>query len=121
MSMNLGRVLGLLTVALILGVGQLFFKIAAERLVIGQGWMPFARSLVGWPMASVLTLYAAATVLWVYLLHGVPLNRAYPFIAFVFAVVPVLSWIVFREALDARYGVGLLLMMAGIYLIGAPR
>ena len=120
-SISAGRVFGLLTVALMLGVGQLLFKIAAERLVIGRGWSAFAWSMVGWPMAALLLLYAVATVLWVYLLHGLPLSRAYPFIALVFAFVPFLSWLVFRDALDLRYGLGLALMMAGIYLIAAPR
>jgi drug/metabolite transporter (DMT)-like permease len=114
-------VLGLLTVAFILGIGQLFFKIAAERLVIGRGWAPFTASLIGWPMATVLVLYGIATVMWVYLLHGLPLSRAYPFIALVFAFVPFLSWVAFRDALDLRYGFGLALMMAGLYLIAATR
>jgi undecaprenyl phosphate-alpha-L-ara4N flippase subunit ArnE len=121
LHLGAGRVLGLLTVAFILGIGQLFFKMAAERLVIGRGWSAFAWSLVGWPMISVLVLYAVATVLWVYLLHGLALSRAYPFIALVFVFVPLLSWIVFRDALDLRYGLGLALMMAGLYLIAAPR
>ena len=116
-----GRVLGLLTVAFILGFGQLFFKIAAERLVVGRGLAALVWSMVGWPMATVLTLYAIATVLWVYLLHGLPLSRAYPFIALVFAFVPLLSWIVFRDALDLRYGIGLVLMVAGLYLIASNR
>jgi drug/metabolite transporter (DMT)-like permease len=116
-----GRVLGLVTVALILGIGQVFFKIAAGRLVVGRGWVPLAWSMVGWPMATVLFLYAIATVLWVYLLHGLPLSRAYPFIALVFALVPILSWLFFRDALDLRYALGLTLMVAGLYLIAAPR
>lgn len=120
-SIGAVRVLGLLTVAFMLGIGQLFFKIAAERLVIGRGWSAFVWSMVGWPMASVLLLYAIATVLWVYLLHGLPLSRAYPFIALVFAFVPLLSWFVFHEALDLRYGLGLALTLAGLYLIAAPR
>jgi len=120
-QLGAGRVLGLLTVAFMLGIGQVLFKIAAERLIIGRGWTAFAWSLVGWPMAAVLLLYGIATVLWVYLLNGLPLSRAYPFIALAFAFVPLLSWIVFRDALDLRYGLGLALMVAGLYLIAAPR
>ena len=119
--LGVGRVLGLLTVAFILGIGQLFFKIAAGRLVVGRGLAALAWSMVGWPMATVLTLYAIATVLWVYLLHGLPLSRAYPFIALVFAFVPLLSCIVFRDSLDLRYGIGLVLMVAGLYLIASTR
>ena len=120
-SISPGQVVGLLAVAFMLGIGQLLFKIAAQRLVVGRGWHAFFISMVGWPMASVLLLYAVATVLWVYLLHGLPLSRAYPFIALVFAFVPLLSWLAFRDTLDLRYGLGLALMMSGLYLIAAPR
>ena len=72
-------------------------------------------------MATVLLMYAAATLLWVYLLHGMPLSRAYPFIALAFAFVPLLSWLFFRDALDLRYGLGLAFMLAGLYLIAAYR
>jgi undecaprenyl phosphate-alpha-L-ara4N flippase subunit ArnE len=120
-GLGAGRVLGLVAVAFMLGIGQLLFKAAAERLVVGRGWSAFAWSLVGWPMISVLLLYAVATLLWVYLLHGLALSRAYPFIALVFVFVPLLSWIAYRDTLDLRYGVGLALMMAGLYLIAAPR
>jgi len=68
-----------------------------------------------------LVLYGIATVLWVYLLHGLPLSRAYPFIGLVFAFVPFMSWLVFRDALDLRYALGLALMLAGLYLVASGR
>ena len=120
-SLGAGRILGLLTVAFILGSGQMLFKMAAERLVIGQGPVAFALSFVTRPMLAALVLYGVATVLWVYLLHGLPLSRAYPFIGLVFAFVPLLSWIVFRDALDMRYAFGLALMLAGLYLVASGR
>jgi drug/metabolite transporter (DMT)-like permease len=116
-----GRVLGLLAVAATLGGGQLLFKLAANRLVMGQGPGALAVSFLNLPMVAALVLYAAATVLWVYLLHGLPLSRAYPFVALAFAFVPLLSWLVFRDALDLRYGLGLALMLAGLYLVASGR
>jgi drug/metabolite transporter (DMT)-like permease len=122
-STSLGtlRLLGLLMVALALGVGQLLFKLAAERLVLDRGVTALMHSFVGWPMAAALLVYGAATVLWVYLLHGLPLSRAYPFIALAFAFVPLMSWLVFRDTLDVRYGIGLALMLAGLYLVATGR
>jgi undecaprenyl phosphate-alpha-L-ara4N flippase subunit ArnE len=120
-SLGAGRILGLLTVALILGGGQMLFKMAAERLVIGQGPVAFALSFVTRLMLAALALYGVATVLWVYLLNGLPLSRAYPFIGLVFAFVPLLSWLVFRDALDIRYVLGLALMLAGLYLVASGR
>jgi drug/metabolite transporter (DMT)-like permease len=67
-------------------------------------------------MLAALALYAVATVLWVYLLHGLALSRAYPFIALAFAFVPLLGWLVLGEPLGARYWLGLGLMLAGLYV-----
>jgi drug/metabolite transporter (DMT)-like permease len=115
------RTVGLLTVAFILASGQMLFKIAADRLVMGQGPLSLAISFVTRPMLVALVLYGIATVLWVYLLHGLPLSRAYPFIGLVFAFVPLMSWLVFRDGLDGRYVVGLALMLAGLYLVSTGR
>ena len=115
------RTAGLLTVAVVLAGGQMLFKTAAERLVLGQGPLALALSFVTRPMIWALVLYGAATVLWVYLLHGLPLSRAYPFIGLVFAIVPLLSWLVFHEDVDGRYFAGLGLLLAGLYLISSGR
>jgi drug/metabolite transporter (DMT)-like permease len=120
-GLGTARILGLLAVAGILGGGQLLFKIAAERLVLGRGAAALALSFASRPMMAALALYAAATVLWVYLLHGLPLSRAYPFVALAFAIVPILSWLVFRDALGPRYVLGLGLMLAGLYLVAVGR
>jgi drug/metabolite transporter (DMT)-like permease len=49
-----------------------------------------------------LILYAALTVLWVWILSYTPLSRAYPFLALAFALTPALGCLVFAEPL--RYG-----------------
>lgn len=115
--MNAARLLGLAIVALLLGGGQLLFKLAAERLVLGQGIGRLAASFVSLPMAGALVLYGLTTVLWVYLLHGFALSRAYPFIALAFAIVPLLGWLLLHEALAPQYWVGLAVMLAGLYIV----
>jgi multidrug transporter EmrE-like cation transporter len=119
--LNPGRIVGLLAVAGLLGGGQLLFKIAADRLAVGRGVAPLAASFLSMPMALALVVYAFTTVLWVYLLHGVPLSRAYPFTALAFATVPLLSRFVFGDALDGRYLLGLAVMLVGLYLVSAGR
>lgn len=116
-GLGAGRVLALLCVALTLGGGQLLFKLAAERLVIGHGALALLVSFISRPMLAALALYALATVLWVYLLHGLALSRAYPFIALAFALVPLLAWLLLGESLGARYWLGLGVMLAGLYIV----
>lgn len=111
------HVLGLAGVALMLGGGQLLFKLAADRLVTGQGIGQLAASFATLPMFGALTLYGLTTVLWVYLLHGLALSRAYPFIALAFAIVPLLAWLLLDEALGPQYWIGLAIVLAGLYVI----
>jgi drug/metabolite transporter (DMT)-like permease len=111
------RIAGLFVVALLLGCGQLLFKLAADRLVIGQGFGRLAASFLTAPMAGALVLYGLTTVLWVYLLHGFALSRAYPFIALAFAIVPLLGWLLLDEALAPQYWIGLAIMLAGLYVV----
>jgi drug/metabolite transporter (DMT)-like permease len=113
------RIAGLFVVALSLGGGQLLFKLAADRLVIGQGLARLAASFLTVPMAGALVLYGLTTVLWVYLLHGLALSRAYPFIALAFAIVPFLGWLLLDETLGAQYWIGLAIMLAGLYVVTA--
>ena len=116
-GLGVGRVLALLCVALTLGGGQLLFKFAAERLVLGQGTVALLLSFISGPMLSAVALYALATVVWVYLLHGLDLSRAYPFIALAFALVPLLAWLLLGESLSVRYWLGLGVMLGGLYII----
>lgn len=118
-AISAGRILGLLAVAAMLGAGQLLFKMAAERLDLGGGAGRLLASFLTRPMFAALVIYAIATVLWVYLLHGLPLSRAYPFVALAFAVVPLLSWLAFGDALGGRYFLGLAAMLIGLYLVSS--
>jgi len=115
------RILGLLAVALLLALGQLLFKLAAERLVLDRGIGALSVSFLSIPMLVAMLVYGATTVLWVYLLHGLPLSRAYPFIALAFAFVPAMSWFAFRDPLDLRYLAGLAIMLVGLYLVSTGR
>jgi undecaprenyl phosphate-alpha-L-ara4N flippase subunit ArnE len=118
-AIGAARVLCLLGVAVLLAVGQMLFKLASSRLITGQGPIALLSSLVSLPLLGGLLLYGVTTLLWVYLLRELPLSRAYPFMALAFALVPILSWFFFREGLDLRYGVGLTLMLLGLYLVAA--
>src|SRR5665647_1424457 len=69
--------------------GQVLFKMAALRGVADDPVVGrlFSMMLNGFFAAAVL-LYAALTVLWVWILNFTPLSRAYVFVALAFAVTP---------------------------------
>ena len=62
-----------------------------------------------------LILYAALTVLWVWILSFTPLSRAYPFVALAFALTPALGALVFSEPVSMRLVIGIVLILCGLF------
>src|SRR5258708_20165518 len=80
--LNLGQIALLIAYAAGMAAGQLLFKAAALRL--GDGHPLSTRALLllqNAPFIGAIVLYAALSVLWVWLLTFTPLSRAYPFVA----------------------------------------
>src|SRR6266700_3147797 len=69
------------------------------------------------PFIGAIVLYAALSVLWVWLLTFTPLSRAYPFVAVAFALTPVLGALVFAEPLSACLLVGIAVIACGLVLV----
>ena len=109
--------LSLILFATLLASGQVMFKFAANdinsRLEAGVGrlWV-----LLSAPLISALIIYAAATLLWVWILIDTPLSKAYPYALLGAAIVPIASVVFFKETLSATYPIGFLLVLLGVYL-----
>jgi drug/metabolite transporter (DMT)-like permease len=101
----------------LLCIGQILFKLAAEKLDKTSGICYFVLSLVSWQLMLALAIYGVATFIWVYLLSEVPLSRAFPFNALAFVIVPVLGWWLFDEAIGRDYVIGMVLIGLGLYFI----
>jgi drug/metabolite transporter (DMT)-like permease len=116
--LNLGQIALLITYAAGMAAGQLLFKAAALRL--GDGYPLSTRALLllrNTPFIGASVLYAALSVLWVWLLTFTPLSRAYPFVAVAFALTPVLGGLVFAEPLSARLLAGIAVIACGLVLV----
>lgn len=112
--MAVSMVLLLVIYAFGLSIGQLLFKISADRAKL-QAEQPFLTAVIGdgYFIASVL-IYGALTLLWVWVLTRVPLSRAYPFLMLAFVLTPLLAGRIFGEQLDAWYFVALGLILSGV-------
>jgi undecaprenyl phosphate-alpha-L-ara4N flippase subunit ArnE len=97
-----------------IALGQILFKLVALELGdAGLGGIvvnPRAAVL----LAVTLTLYAGATLAWIWILRQVPLSRAYVFMSLSFVVVPLLAHVVLREQLSPQVVAGALLIVAGV-------
>lgn len=103
----------LLTV-LALSAGQILFKIASTALEFTP--VRIAKGLLDWRLALALVVYAAATLMWLYVLKITPLRVAYPFAALAFVLVPLLAGLFLGEAIRFNTLIGSALILAGIWV-----
>jgi drug/metabolite transporter (DMT)-like permease len=111
------------TIAVLLAGGQFLFKsagISIRGLALADG----LRTLIWLPGFYVaLSMYAIATVLWIYVLSRIPLTIAYPWIAAATAAVPIIGWLAFGEKTSLLFWVGIAFITFGLFLtqLGASR
>lgn len=108
----------LVAYAVAMAVGQVLFKTAALRVgaagSLGERLAALAHN--GYFAVSVV-LYAALTVVWVWILTFTPLSRAYVFVALSFVVTPFFGAALFGEPISVRLVVGIGLIVGGLYCV----
>lgn len=98
----------------LIATGQLLFKLVG-RMSLARGLGDTQVLIVG---GLALCLYGVATIAWIYLLRSAELSKAYPWMALSFVLVALGSIFFFKESLSAAYWFGLMLIVAGVVLIG---
>ncbi len=117
MSITLFKLFQLCSFSILMAAGQIFFKMAAQiapPLNSVQNLLTLAFNHWLW---LALALYAISTLIWISVLQTVPLSIAYPFVALGFVVIPLASYVLFKEPLNWHYGVGILLILVALKLI----
>jgi drug/metabolite transporter (DMT)-like permease len=97
--------------------GQILFKIAAQQISARHAstkllWLAYSPAFL-----VAVSLYAALTIVWVWILSFTPLSKAYTFVALAFPLTPILAGFVFGEVIDLTLIGGLTLICAGLLLI----
>ena len=100
----------------LLSAGQFFFKKSSGSLAVDSLPRLVGSLLVNPYFWIALFIYAAATVLWVFILSRVPLSRAMPFVALTFAIVPIVSVVALGEKLNLAYWIGVAVIAVGVYM-----
>lgn len=98
---------------LMVGLGQIFFKLAAERINADQTVLQRALEPM---LLAAFGLYAALAVVWLLIVRELPLSAAYPFVALSFVFTPMLAWILLGEKLNLTYLIGILFICAGVVI-----
>jgi multidrug transporter EmrE-like cation transporter len=109
----------LLLNAAALAAGQLLFKSTAIR-VMGLPFVAMVSKLALVPsFYAACLLYAAATVVWVWILARLPLSTAYPFVGLSFVMVSLAGWFFLGEPASIRGWIGVLMVAAGVALVAS--
>jgi drug/metabolite transporter (DMT)-like permease len=115
--MNAVNVTILFAYSLGMSVGQVLFKLAANRVKQGDpGTFGLSLLTTGYFYAAVV-LYGVLSVLWVWILTRVPLSQAYPFIVLAFVFTPAFGVLLFGESLNVTYLASLALILSGLGLL----
>jgi drug/metabolite transporter (DMT)-like permease len=102
-----------LVFSLSLAVGQVLFKLAAGQF----GQAITLDALLSPYLIGALVLYAATTVLWIFILRAVPLSSAYPFSLLGAVLVIGVAALLLKEPVTVRQLVGAGVVVAGMLVI----
>lgn len=96
--------------ALSAAFGQLFFKLGTNH---AKGF----ELLYSYKLWLGVLLYFLSTVLWIYALSKLPLNRAYPFTALTFVLVFILGYLFLGETISIMRALGLMAIVLGFLIL----
>ena len=104
--------------SLLLAGGQVFLKLALERMEpFDWSWHFWSALLTNWHFALCGLFYGAGTFLWFYSIKHFLFSMAYPMVSLSYVFGMVAAMLVFHEAVSITKWAGVLLIMAGCYLI----
>lgn len=96
-----------------ISIGQVLFKLSAGKIDgLKSPWLILFDKF----FILALVFYGASTIMYVFALKYVPLNKGYMFMSLAFILVPILSYCFLCEPLNLQYVMGILLIISGVLL-----
>jgi len=111
-----------LTGVMLNAAAQLLLKagsraIAGVPLSFANGWTLAERIALNPPILGGLALYVVSVVFWILALSRVDVSIAYPMLSVGYIVTALAGWLLFSEALGAARVAGILIIIAGVWLV----
>lgn len=104
--------------SLLLAAGQVLLKFALARMLPFSMSLAFWKSVfVNWQFAACGICYGAGSLLWFYILKHFPFSMAYPMVSLSYVFGMIAAVVFFHEPVSLTKWLGVLLIMAGCYLI----
>lgn len=70
-----------------------------------------------WHIPVALVLYGVSLVLWLFVISKISLSSAYPFTALMYVFIIGGAWYMFNEEITINHGIGVALILAGLFFI----
>ena len=104
-----------------LAAGQILFKTGAMQLR-DTGGSGFLVSCMTNPyIITGIVLYTLVTFMWIWLLRDANLSSIFPVTALVYALVPPVSIVLWKEPYNSSLVVGMVLIVTGVFMIAHTR
>lgn len=118
----MNNTLGLLFLAvmqsILLSTGQVFLKIALQRIPAFGMNVEFWKSVfLNWQFALCGLCFAAGSLLWFYILRHFPFSMAFPMVSLSYVFGMLVSIFIFHEDVGMNKWIGIGLIMAGCYFV----
>jgi len=97
-------------------IGQLLFKIGTKDKTFDSA-IAIVKTVFSPIILSGLFLYALTTILWLYILTKMPINRAYPISALAYPSVLIMSKFLFNENITVMRWIGVGIIFIGIVMV----
>lgn len=102
----------------LLSCGQVFLKLALQRMgEFTMAWRFFLAQLTNWWFLGCGLCYAAASVLWMYIVKTFPFSMAYPMVSLSYVFGMLAAMFIFHEPIPLGRWVGVLLIMVGCIFV----
>lgn len=104
--------------SLLLALGQVLLKFGLNNMKPFSWSAAFWKSVViNWQFALCGICFAAASLLWMYIVKHFPLSMAYPMVSLSYVFGMIGAIVFFHESIDIYKWVGVFLIMTGCILI----
>ncbi len=107
-----------LTVVLIT-VSEIFLKLGADQTAHAHDWLGTA-SLTTHHVWIGAALLAASSITWIIALRAMPLYLAFTLCSVIHVTIPLCSWLILGDNINALRWLGIALVLAGIWVIARP-
>jgi undecaprenyl phosphate-alpha-L-ara4N flippase subunit ArnE len=98
--------------------GQVFLKLAMMRMdKFSFTWQFFRDAMHNWHLAASGAAMIVATLLWFYVLKHYEFSVVYPLLSISYIFMILASIFIFHETISATRWVGIVLIMAGVFLV----